>query len=90
MSVNMTQDQVRARTKTVTRRHVGEVLDVTVEPLGLVDADELIAEGFPGAHGYRIPAGMDDPAEILAWADRIEVRRIAWTYLAHEEPVDPR
>ncbi len=124
MSVAMTIDQVRDRTKTVTRRHaatwnslapgdgltlvekgqglakgerqviVAEVLviDVRVEPLGLVDAAELVREGFPGAdpgmwrvwwagaHGYRIPAGLEDPDEVLAWVDGIEVRRIEWIY----------
>ena len=125
MSVSMTLDVVRARTKTVTRRHVDtwrdlaagdrltliekgmglpkgarqvvvaevEVIDVRVEPLGLVDEVEVAAEGFAGddpglwrcwwadSHGYGIPAGMDDPAEVLGWVDGIEVRRIEWRYL---------
>lgn len=125
MSVSMTIDAVRDRTKTVTRRHVdtwrtteagdglifveqgmglpkgakqvivaeGEVIDVRVEPLGLVDADECAAEGFPDAdpglwrvwwascHGYSIPAGIDDPDEVLRIVDAIECRRIEWRYL---------
>lgn len=125
MSVSMTLDAVRNRTKTVTRRHVDtwrhlaagdrltlvekgmglpkgarqvavaevEVIDVRVEPLGLVDEAEVAAEGFAGgdpglwrcwwasSHGYGIPAGMDDPAEVLGWVDDIECRRIEWRYL---------
>ena len=70
-----------------------EVVNVRVEPLGLVDTDECAAEGCPGddpglwrcwwagEHGYGIPAGMDDPADVLAYVDTIEVRRIEWRYL---------
>lgn len=125
MSVSMTLDAVRNRTKTVTRRHVDtwrdlaagdrltliekgmglpkgarqvvvaevEVVDVRIEPLGLVDEAEVAAEGFAGdvpglwrcwwatGHGYSLPAGMDDPAEVLEWVDAIECRRIEWRYL---------
>ena len=125
MSVSMTLDAVRARTKTVTRRHVDtwrhlaagdrvtliekgmglpkgarqvvvaevEVIDVRIEPLGLVDEAEVAAEGFAGdvpelwrcwwatGHGYGLPAGMADPAEALEWVDAIECRRIEWRYL---------
>lgn len=70
-----------------------EVVDVRTEPLGLVDADEVALEGFPdddpslwrawwaSEHGYGIPAGIDDPDDVLAWVDTIEVRRIEWRYL---------
>ena len=102
MSVALTLDAVRDRSKTVTRRHVGrwqglapgdrltlvekgqgipkgghqvvvaevEVTDVRVERLGLVDAAEVAAEGFPGhdpeawrawwaqSHGHRPPEGL--------------------------------
>lgn len=129
MSVALTLDQVRARSKTVTRRHVDtwsklqagdrltlvekgmglpkgahqvvvcevEIVSVRVEPLGLVDADECAAEGFPGHdpglwrvwwaanHRYGVPKGMDDPAEVLAWVDEIECRRIEWRYLNENE-----
>lgn len=132
MSCSMTIDAVRARTKTVTRRHVDtwrtlrpgdrltliergmglpegarqvvlaevEVVDVRVEPLGLADEAEVAAEGFSGddpmlwrccwasEHGYRIPAGIDDPDDVLAWVDTIEVRRIEWRYL--DDEVDPK
>jgi hypothetical protein len=129
MSVSMTLDAVRARTKTVTRRHVDtwrhlaagerltliekgmglpkgarqvvvaevEVVDVRVEPLGLVTVEECIAEGFPGfepalwrawwaaSHGYRSPRGFG-PDDVLAWVEtpefrQIECRRIEWRYL---------
>ncbi len=70
-----------------------EIVDVRDEPLGLVDADECAAEGFPGAdpelwrcwwageHGYRIPDGAEHLAEVLEYVDSIECRRIEWRYL---------
>jgi len=125
MSVALTLEQVRARTKTVTRRHestwsdlkVGdhllliekgmglpkgakqvvvcevEITDVCLEPLGLVDDAQLVAEGFPGqdpglwrcwwagSHGYKLDPRAEDVDEVLAWVDRIICRRIEWRYL---------
>lgn len=49
--------------------------------IDLVDADECAAEGFPGhdpglwrvwwasRHGYGLPAGVDDPDEVLRMVD---------------------
>jgi hypothetical protein len=73
-----------------------EVVEVRLEPLGLVDAAELEAEGFAGddpglwrvwwasGHGYGVPSGLDDVDDVLAWVDSIEVRRIEWRYLDGE------
>jgi hypothetical protein len=120
MSCSMTVDAVRARTKTVTRRHVGtwktltagdrltliekgmglpkgakqvvlaevEIVDVTVEPLVMIEIDGTAREGLghmsPGefiqfwtdGHGYR---GFARPGEVLC-------RRIEWRYL--DDPVE--
>lgn len=118
MSVALTIPQVRAHTKTVTRRHHNtwtrlqagdrllliekgqglpqgeqqvvicevEVVDVRVEPLGLVDAGELVAEGFPDSnpgewrHWWAAGHGWGrhlDPALV----DDVPCRRIEWRYL---------
>lgn len=121
MSVSLTLDAVRARQKTVTRRHPDtwpnlragdplaliekgmglpkgarqvvvcevEIVSNRVEPLGLVDRAELVAEGFPDAdplewrrwwaksHGYPVPVNP-------ALEYDIECRRIEWLYLPCE------
>ena len=70
----------------------GLVVSNRIEPLGLVDADECTAEGFPGhdpglwrvwwagSHGHKIPRGTD-PDDVLAYVDAIECRRIEFTYI---------
>jgi hypothetical protein len=118
MSCSLTIDAVRARTKTVTRRHVDtwqqlkpgdlltlvekgmglrkgerqvvlaevEVVDVRVEPLHLIDDDEVAREGFDGmfpfefvrmwldSHGYARLAAQN---EVMA----VQCRRIEWRYV---------
>lgn len=121
MSVSLTLDAVRLRTKTVTRRHVDtwkdlkpgdrltliekgmglpkgarqvvvaevEIVDVRVEPLHLVDEDDVEREGFDGmlpgefvafwldSHGY---AHLQTQSEVMA----VQCRRIEWRYLDDE------
>ena len=119
MSVSLTLDAVRARTKTVTRRHPDtwqtlhpgdrltliekgmglpkgarqvvvaevEVVDVRVEPIGMVSADEVTREGFgdllsPWEFIRFWCESHHMPAPLHHW-DSLEVlcRRIEWRYL---------
>ncbi|MEU5407441.1 hypothetical protein [Nocardia asteroides] len=109
MSVSLTEDQVRSRTKTVTRR-VGwrmlaagdhltlcrkvmgrkpdeplvrivdvEVLSVRREPLNVISADDLAAEGFPWMTRPEFVEFFC--ATHRGCGPETEVTRIEWRYL---------
>lgn len=125
MSCSMTTREVRARIKTVTRRHADtwrnlkpgdhlilvekamglpkgakqvvlaevEVVDVRLEPLHLVDEDEVKREGFDcdptdfiafWLEGHHVTS-FKNQDEFMAY----EVRRIEWRYLDDVAPVHP-